>query len=87
MFPEMKTTLNELSRCQILCTAFSEFSLGTGDTLHLKNYFLFGLLAALYCLFVLYLVGFSVLGRVSVVVRDSKKQLFIFEENISFPDT
>lgn len=70
-----------------LCTAFSEFSLGTGDTLHVKNYFLFGLLAALYCFFVLYLVGFSVLGRVSVVVRDSKKQMFIFEESISFPDT
>ena len=40
------------------------------------------LLAALYCFFVFYLVGFSVLGRVSVVVRDSKKQMFIFEESI-----
>ena len=37
-----------------LCTALSELNLGTVETLHVKDYFLLGLLAALSCLFTLF---------------------------------
>ena len=49
MFPEIKTTLMDYRSARYLCTALSELSQGTVEILHMKDYFLFGLLAALSC--------------------------------------
>ena len=54
MFPEMKTTLNVLSFCQISLYSLAELTLGTVETHHMKDYFLFGLVTALSCLFALF---------------------------------
>ena len=54
MFPEMKTTLNGLSFCQISLYSLAELTLGTVETLHMKDYFLFGLVTVLSCLFALF---------------------------------
>ena len=51
MFPEIKTTLfiMDYRSARYLCTALSELSQGTVEILHMKDYFLFGMLAALSC--------------------------------------